>query len=58
MKTERLENGMFRLSGPVWKNDYPEERREAWIAWYEKMYQDHGRPTYKAAADALRSLEP
>ena len=57
MKAERLENGMIRLSGPVWKDEFPEERREPWITWYLKMFEDHGHHTYKAAADALKALE-
>ncbi|GLO70714.1 hypothetical protein MACH17_22310 [Phaeobacter inhibens] len=55
MKAERLENGMIKLAGPIWKDQFPEERLKSWIAWYDKMHEDHGHHTYKDAADALRS---
>lgn len=56
MKAERLDNGLIRLQGPIWKDEFPEERLAGWIAWYEKMHEDHGHHTYKAAADALKSV--
>lgn len=56
MKAERLDNGLIRLQGPIWKDEFPEARLQGWITWYEKMYQDHGHHTYKAAADALKSV--
>ena len=57
MKAERLDNGLIRLSGPIWKDEFPEGRLAGWIAWYEKMHQDHGHHTYKVAADALKALD-
>ncbi|AHD02964.1 hypothetical protein METH_06980 [Leisingera methylohalidivorans DSM 14336] len=32
MKAERLENGLIRLSGPIWKDEFLEERLKPWIA--------------------------
>lgn len=56
MKAERLEDGRVRLSGKVWADEFAEERRQSWIAFYDKMHIDYGYPGYKAAADALRTL--
>ncbi|UWQ30274.1 hypothetical protein [Leisingera sp. M523] len=56
MKAERLERGRVRLSGKVWADEFGEDRRLPWIAFYDKMHADYGFPGYKAAADALRSL--
>ncbi|KXF90131.1 hypothetical protein AT574_12530 [Phaeobacter inhibens] len=37
MKAERLENGMIKLAGPIWKDQFPEERLKSWIACTRTM---------------------
>ena len=58
MNAERLEDGSVRIFGPVWEDVLPEDKREGWIKFYDRMHAEYGYPTYKQAADALRSLTP
>ncbi|WP_102226724.1 hypothetical protein [Acidimangrovimonas sediminis] len=56
MKAERLPNGRVKLSSGAWSDEFPEERRLTWIAFYRRMFDDCGAPSYKRAAEALEAV--
>lgn len=58
IKVERLPDGQVFVAKETWSDTFPEERREPWAQWYEKMYRDSGYEGYRTMAESLRALDP
>lgn len=55
---ERLEDGRVSVRKGSWYDVYPEEQREPWAAWYDRMCEEYGYVGYREMAEALRALPP
>ncbi|MCG7628599.1 hypothetical protein MHM88_12350 [Epibacterium sp. MM17-32] len=56
IKVERLENGRVSVRKGTWSDVFPEDRREQWAAWYERMHVEYSYLGYLDMAKALRDL--
>ncbi|QEW20007.1 hypothetical protein LA6_002200 [Marinibacterium anthonyi] len=55
---ERLADGHVTISNGIWRETFPEDQREIWIDWYDRMFGQYGYDGYRDLAAALRSLDP
>lgn len=58
IEVKRLPDGQVSVRKGSWRDVFPEERRETWAAWNERMHTQYGYPGYLEMAVALRKLEP
>ena len=56
MQAKRLASGKIKIWGNTWSEEFDEERRQPWIEWYRKMYEQYDRENYKICADVLEAL--
>ncbi|QDI74474.1 hypothetical protein R2C4_01400 (plasmid) [Leisingera aquaemixtae] len=58
IEVKRLSDGQVSVRKGSWRDVFPEERRDAWAAWYERMHADYGYSGYLDMAKAVRDLDP